>query len=403
MRHADARTLGIGVKVLGLRFLSIKAAAKHFNTTTYKIKFLVEHKFGRAQSEWLIKPSTRKPHVPKAPFPIRHKGWVYTTLGELRVSVGGRKFSAADLSAKLASGKSLAYCLAELSKPKEIYKSDHTSVTVTVDGREFPSMKAAAASLSVSVASIRWSLREGTTSAKEITRRDRLKYLAASSPGSVYCIRNKLSGRRYIGITIKSVETRVNSHLVAARTGAPGPLYADIRKYGLENFSVKTLLVQPAQQLGESEKAYIKKFRTQDAAYGYNVHPGGCIGGLTSSKGTITYKGTEYKSFSVWCERHGISVYRSKGFLYSGKKLSWILKEGLRWKSLTLAQQKSEANGYKITYKGKQTSLRALVEKFNLVPYNASKLLVKNPYCTGEFIVLNAKRMPQELRNVVSA
>lgn len=59
MRHDDARTLGIGVKVLGLRFLSIKAAAKHFNTTTYKIKFLVKNPY--CTGEFIVLNAKRMP------------------------------------------------------------------------------------------------------------------------------------------------------------------------------------------------------------------------------------------------------------------------------------------------------------------------------------------------------
>ena len=83
----------------------------------------------------------------------------------------------------------------------------------------------------------------------------------------VYKITNEVNGHSYVGFTSQPMMRRFRSHLGTARRGAKWPLHNAIRKYGKENFSVKT--IYEGSDAFEQEDKYIKK-------YGYyNIAPGG--------------------------------------------------------------------------------------------------------------------------------
>ena len=91
----------------------------------------------------------------------------------------------------------------------------------------------------------------------------------------IYCIENKVNGKKYVGKTDLSVEARwelhkkeYKKHRVEKR-----PLYAAMRKYGPENFVVTVLEVVTDGNLEEREIYWIKKLDTYHN--GYNATLGG--------------------------------------------------------------------------------------------------------------------------------
>lgn len=57
-----------------------------------------------------------------------------------------------------------------------------------------------------------------------------------------YLITNHVNGKQYVGQTSKTIEKRYKGHISAARKGGENKhLYNSIRKYGIENFSVKEI------------------------------------------------------------------------------------------------------------------------------------------------------------------
>jgi len=93
--------------------------------------------------------------------------------------------------------------------------------------------------------------------------------------GSVYLIKNVVSGRSYVGLTSKSVDVRWKQHLSSARRGDGLPLYCAIRKYGKESFEVSTLEVCNIDDIGIVEAKWIMSLKTLASENGYNIHPGG--------------------------------------------------------------------------------------------------------------------------------
>jgi group I intron endonuclease len=96
--------------------------------------------------------------------------------------------------------------------------------------------------------------------------------------GYIYQIRNRITGKSYIGETIKEPETRWKQHIACAKIGKGCPALRDaFNKYGIESFEFKILIICFDDDRFFYEKEYIKRYNTQ-APNGYNILPGG-IGG----------------------------------------------------------------------------------------------------------------------------
>lgn len=103
----------------------------------------------------------------------------------------------------------------------------------------------------------------------------------------VYCIENKLTGKKYIGVTKGEINRRYKQHKQIAKN--PGSskhcyIHSAMLKHGLENFIVYQLdEANTKEELFEKEKNWIKKLDTK--LNGYNETDGG--------EGTFGWKPTE--------------------------------------------------------------------------------------------------------------
>lgn len=87
--------------------------------------------------------------------------------------------------------------------------------------------------------------------------------------GYVYCIENRVNGKKYIGITTRTINKRFEEHKKANSYIG----YA-IRKYGVNNFSISELdIAETHEELCQLEVFYIEKFKTFEN--GYNLTIGG--------------------------------------------------------------------------------------------------------------------------------
>src|SRR5258708_4779086 len=94
----------------------------------------------------------------------------------------------------------------------------------------------------------------------------------------VYCLTNKINGKRYVGLTTKSLEQRFTEHVKAALREPKYPVQYAIRKHGKEAFYVGVLQTcSSLKELGEAEISWIARLDTQKT--GYNIKAGG-NGGL---------------------------------------------------------------------------------------------------------------------------
>jgi len=94
---------------------------------------------------------------------------------------------------------------------------------------------------------------------------------------SIYIIKSKTSGKCYVGQTNSTAEKRWKKHLseMKRREGCRG-LYNAIRKYGVNDFEIKTVETGNflREELNELEKKYIKENNSL-SPNGYNLMTGG--------------------------------------------------------------------------------------------------------------------------------
>ena len=92
----------------------------------------------------------------------------------------------------------------------------------------------------------------------------------------VYLVTNRANGKKYVGITVKSVSTRFNQHIRNAMHGKGAYFHNAIRKYGPEAFSVQQLMVcDSMDEAKEMEKILIQKHQSFCRQGGYNCTLGG--------------------------------------------------------------------------------------------------------------------------------
>lgn len=93
--------------------------------------------------------------------------------------------------------------------------------------------------------------------------------------GTIYCITNKINGKKYVGQTIRDLAVRFNEHCFDDRSNSK--IHQAIKKYGWQNFKCEVLEELEPEELDERERYYIKEWNLQDDKYGYNILSGGQI------------------------------------------------------------------------------------------------------------------------------
>lgn len=91
----------------------------------------------------------------------------------------------------------------------------------------------------------------------------------------IYCIVNKVNGKKYVGKTSNTIEKRFRQHINDSKRiyCEKRPLYSAMRKYGTDNFYVYLLEQCDKEHLSERETFWINKLET--LKNGYNATIGG--------------------------------------------------------------------------------------------------------------------------------
>ena len=92
----------------------------------------------------------------------------------------------------------------------------------------------------------------------------------------IYTIKNKQSGKQYVGQTRTSLNKRFSSHFTAAKRGSTGLLHDAMRTLPKDSFQIELLQAcRSIDELDEAERKWIAELRTI-APDGYNIEEGGC-------------------------------------------------------------------------------------------------------------------------------
>jgi group I intron endonuclease len=154
--------------------------------------------------------------------------------------------------------------------------------------------------------------------------------------GYIYQIKNKITGKCYIGQTTKLPESRWKQHInsLAKKGGCPA-LKDAITKYGIDSFTFRVLIICFDDAIHLIEKEYIEKYQAQ-VPNGYNILPGGQLGGgflgKTHSAKSIEKIKESGKKFREGNPHH-FETYREKHY-ESMKKvdLSTCVKQSEKFK-----------------------------------------------------------------------
>jgi group I intron endonuclease len=94
--------------------------------------------------------------------------------------------------------------------------------------------------------------------------------------GIVYRVIHKTNGKSYIGITMKSIDTREKDHVKKSKKGKCYAFQNAISTYGSEAFTWSQVdVAYNANELAQKEKEYILKYNSKEA--GFNCDNGGSI------------------------------------------------------------------------------------------------------------------------------
>ena len=167
----------------------------------------------------------------------------------------------------------------------------------------------------------------------------------------VYCITNTINGKKYIGMTGRTLTERWNSHCSSARNGSPFRFHSAIRKYGETSFSKEILFDDLSiQECRTIEEETIEEYNTM--VHGYNVRPGGCGGWVVPDE-----------KYDEWLLKHTTDSYRESNSRWSGYSDEFILEQCvLIFKEYTKKED--------FTYKDMLEKLRS---KYDGIPKSFSK------------------------------
>jgi len=209
--------------------------------------------------------------------------------------------------------------------------------------------------------------------------------------GNIYCITNKINGKKYIGQTIRAVEVRFNEHCYDHRSTSK--IHKAIQKYGVINFEVSVLETPLRENLDEREQFWIKELDTVNN--GYNILYGGnCIGNDSNTHGVILVvernltfhsaeeMGRQMSELTLWSSKFLIKKIReccNNGKLFYGYHLSLIDKGN---DISPIDEQEEWIKNLSVTYCGKHIYCPELNMEFETIAAAAKYLLDNDLYTT---------------------
>ena len=163
-------------------------------------------------------------------------------------------------------------------------------------------------------------------------------YSTTEPKGIIYCAENEITGMKYFGQTVRSLEDRIKAHYQAAKK-ANHKFAKALREYPKETWRWSAVIEVEVSKLNDYEVYFIAHFDTQKN--GLNTHHGGAIWESTP--------GYSNELFSLYHPAKGV---------VSKTKLEWIQQDKAFYKLSELV-------------KGIRSHIKGWVTEENAVNYNA--------------------------------
>jgi hypothetical protein len=197
-------------------------------------------------------------------------------------------------------------------------RSERSVGRISVFGKTYQNLKAAVRAIQPPAPREtigRW-LRSGMSPEEAFTRIPN----PGVASGFIYLVTNIHTQKRYVGLTVQSIERRWTYHIEQATAGSirsDVSLHAAIRAFGVDAFVVKELDTGTSKRdLEHKERLWIKQLGTAVPG-GYNLTPGGESGGSNKRPRTvdgILFPGTREAALYI-AETRSISYQAAKGRL----------------------------------------------------------------------------------------
>lgn len=248
-------------------------------------------------------------------------------------------------------------------------KSKTAPKIITIDGINYPNRSEAARAFNLKPNLVNSRLNAGWTpeEAVEIVARNNGH---PNAYGVVYLITNRINGKKYVGVTMSTLEKRWEKHIKKSRSGrfTKHSLQAAIAEFGQENFDrkiVETALNQ--DDLALKEISWVDKEETKYPK-GYNLTRGG--GGIDTKGEAITVEGVEYPSIVKAAEAYKLPYSLVITRL---KTNNWSVEESFE------IDERSPSNApKKIILKGVEySSLKEAADEYELCHKKISDRLIK--------------------------
>lgn len=202
------------------------------------------------------------------------------------------------------------------------------------------------------------------------------------SKGIIYCAHCIISGKKYIGKTINSLEKRKSSHLYKSKQDGNGRFQNAIKKYGWNNFVWGIIEECEIDVLSERESYWINFYESH--LFGYNLTLGGDGGFNLSQLKKFTIKspsGEIYNSSNVaeFSRNHNLNPSCLCNVI-NGKRKShkgWTLPEtklyGYQMRNEKIIKEFKILSPDGIIYSGK--NIKKFAKENGLNPANLSMMI----------------------------
>ena len=148
--------------------------------------------------------------------------------------------------------------------------------------------------------------------------------------GIIYLITNKISKKKYVGITMGFLNNRLEQHIDSAFSSkklATHSLHAAIKKEGTNQFEIKKIDTAKSEgELCDKEAKWIKFYKSTKPK-GYNLNAGGSGTRTTGKKLIVENK--SFKSITEACRHYGIKKDTERREITRRLKRGWTAEESL--------------------------------------------------------------------------